>query len=285
MATSLNPREDTRRLFLYRTLVAIVLLPLGLWAIHLGGAIFAWVVALILSLAAWEYMQLFRVCGYQPAGVVLIGSVTLLAIGRSLNGFESAPWILSLAAFTSTAYHLVAYERGRDQAATDLAITLAGVFYIGWLGSYLISLRSLPDGEWWLLTVLPAIWFADSGAYLVGKAIGRRPLTRRVSPKKTWEGYVGGLVFSMLGTALLAAIWHRLLLPGPQITALNGALLGFLIALLAPIGDLGESMIKRQAGAKDSGKILPGHGGVFDRIDTWLWTAPIGFYIVLWLLR
>jgi CDP-diglyceride synthetase len=150
MATSLNPREDSRRLFLYRALVAIVLLPLGLWAIHLGGAVFSWVIALILGLAAWEYMQLFRACGYQPAGAILIPGVILLTIGRSIDGFASAPWILSLVALASITYHLFAYERGRDQAATDLGITLGGFFYIGWLGAYLISIRELPDGEWCL---------------------------------------------------------------------------------------------------------------------------------------
>ena len=285
MATSLNPREDFRRLFFYRTLITLVLLPLGLWAIHLGGAVFAWVIALILALASWEYTQLFRACGYQPASAFLIGGVVLLALGRSINGFESAPWILCLVVFASTAYHLLAYERGRNQAATDLAISLAGFFYIGWLGAYLISVRELPDGEWWLLTVLPAIWFADMGAYLVGNAIGRHPLTRRVSPKKTWEGYLAGLASAVLATALLAIAWQALAAPMPEINARSGALLGFVIALLAPIGDLGESLIKRQAGAKDSGKILPGHGGMFDRIDSWLWAAPIGFYLILWLLK
>ena len=271
-------------MFLYRSLVAILLLPLGLWAIHLGGAVYVWVIALILGLAAWEYTQLFRACSYRPAGAIIILSVVLLAIGRSINSFESAPWILSLAIFSCAVYHLLAYENGRDQAATDFAISLAGVFYIGWLGAYLISVRELPDGEWWLLTVLPAIWFADSGAYLAGKNFGRRPLTRRVSPKKTWEGYLAGLVFGVLGTALLASGWKALIAPA-GITFGSGALLGFLIALLAPLGDLSESMIKRQAGAKDSGKILPGHGGMFDRIDSWLWAVPIGFYIITWLLK
>jgi phosphatidate cytidylyltransferase len=99
------------------------------------------------------------------------------------------------------AYHLFQYERGSQRAGTDFAVTLSGILYIGWLGAYLISLRRLPDGLWWLLTVLPAVWLADTGAYLVGSRFGRHKMTPRLSPKKSWEGYLGGILFSVPGTA------------------------------------------------------------------------------------
>ena len=268
-----------------RVLVVVVLLPIGLFVIHLGGAVFAVVIALILGLAAWEYGQLFRASGLEPVGGLIVAGAVLITLGRAFNGFTSAPWLLLLLVFASLTTHLIAYERGRDQAATDFAATLAGVLYIGWLGAYLISIRNLPEGKWWLLLVLPGVWLADSGAYFIGRSFGRHKLSPRLSPKKTWEGYIAGLFFGTLGTAGLVALWR--IWAGPQfaITPWEGALLGFLLSVFPTLGDLGESMIKRQSGAKDSGNLLPGHGGAFDRIDSWLWAAPIGYYFILWVLR
>ena len=153
-----------------RVLVAAVLLPIGLALIYFGGIPYALLVALVVGLASWEYVNIFRTGGFQPAVIwVPLGSILFVA-GREIDGFESAPWILSLVILVSMTYHLVAYERGRDQAATDFGITLAGILYFGWLGSYLISLRALEDGMWWVLLVLPAVWLADSGAYFVGRS-------------------------------------------------------------------------------------------------------------------
>jgi phosphatidate cytidylyltransferase len=243
-----------------RVLVAVVLLPIGIFAIVYGGAVFASLVVLILGLAAWEYVNLFRAGGLQPAGVILILGTIAFAIGRTLDGFESAPWLVSLTILVCMAYHLIAFERGSEQSGTDFGITLGGIFYLGWIGAYLISLRDLPDGMWWVLLVLPAVWLADSGAYFIGKGIGRHHITPRLSPKKTWEGYLGGILIGTLGTALLA----------------------FILSALTILGDLGESMFKRQVGIKDSSNLIPGHGGVFDRIDSWLWAGVIGYYVILW---
>ncbi len=149
-----------------------------------------------------------------------------------MDGFASAPWLVSLMILAAMTYHLVDYERGRDQAATDFAITLAGIFYIGWLGAYLISVRELPDGMWWLLIILPAVWLADSAAYLVGSRIGRHKMTKRLSPKKSWEGYIGGVVAGVLGGAGLAALMQALAAPGSAITWPRGALLGLALAVL-----------------------------------------------------
>jgi phosphatidate cytidylyltransferase len=177
-------------------------------------------------------------------------------------------------------YHLYDYERGREQAGTDFAITISGAFYIGWLGAYLISLRDIPNGMWWVLLVLSAVWFADSGAYLVGKSIGKHPISPRLSPKKTLEGYIGGILFGTIGVPLLVLLIQQLNEDITAISPLHGFILGLAISVLSILGDLGESMIKRQVGQKDSGKILPGHGGAFDRIDSWLWAGVIGYYLI-----
>jgi phosphatidate cytidylyltransferase len=161
--------------------------------------------------------------------------------------------------------------------------------YIGFLGAYLVSLRNLPEGLWWVLLALPAVWLADSGAYFVGRAYGKHKMSKRLSPKKSWEGYFGGIVVGTLGSVLLALLWQYLAGLWPQslesanlITLLNAAILGLILSTLTTLGDLGESMIKRQFGAKDSSNLLPGHGGVFDRIDSWLWAGIISYFVVFY---
>jgi phosphatidate cytidylyltransferase len=216
--------------------------------------------------------------------VLVVGGAVLIALARAVNGFESAGWVISLILLASLAYHLVKFERGELQAATNFGVTVGGAFYLGWIGAYLISLRALPEGKWWVLVVLPAVWFADTGAYLVGSRFGRHKMTPRLSPKKSWEGYLGGILFSVVGTALLVGLLRIWLPPDSVITIMGGAWLGLLMALITPLGDLGESMFKRQVGLKDSSSLLPGHGGVFDRIDSWLWAGVIGYYTILWFL-
>lgn len=264
-----------------RLLVTLVLLPVGLALIIWGGLPYAFLIALVLALAGGEYARLFRVGGYQPAGVLIVAGILLLMFGRVWNGFQSAPWLSSLVILLAMTYHLLAYERGRDQAATDFGITLGGIFYIGWLGSYLISVRDLPEGKWWLLLVLPTVWIADSGAYFIGRWLGKHKLSPRLSPKKTWEGYLAGVVFGALGGILLATAWRVGAGSETEITLLRGAIIGTSLSVITPLGDLGESMIKRQVGVKDSSHLLPGHGGMFDRIDSWLWAVVIGYYIIV----
>jgi phosphatidate cytidylyltransferase len=215
--------------------------------------------------------------------VLVIGGTLLLLIGGNINGFEDVPWMISLVILLSMAYHLVAYERGRGQAGTDFGVTLGGIFYIGWIGAYFMSLRSLPEGQWWMLVVLAGVMLADSGAYFIGRKFGRHKLAPRLSPKKTWEGYFGGIIIGVPLTALLAALIQMGVGTTSGITPLRGMLVGLVMALVPTLGDLGESMIKRQMGVKDSGNILPGHGGAFDRIDAWLWAVVIGYYMVFWL--
>ena len=212
----------------------------------------------------------------------MIAGAVILALGRYWNGFSNADWLVSLLILASMTYHLVCYERGRDQAASDFAITLSGIFYIGWLGAYLVSLRELPNGIWWVLIVLPSVWLADSGAYFIGRAFGKHKFSPRLSPKKTWEGYIGGVVVGTLGAGLLALILN-LIEPGIM-TTLQAGLIGLILSLITTLGDLGASMVKRQFGVKDSSNLIPGHGGVFDRIDSWIWAGVLGFYIVEWLI-
>jgi phosphatidate cytidylyltransferase len=232
---------------------------------------------------------MFRIGRLQPAAVLIIAGTLALVFARFLDdGFENSPWILSLLVLAGMTYHLVAYERGRDQAGTDFGITMAGVLYFGWIGAYLISLRQLPEGLWWVLLALPIVWLADSGAYFVGRRWGRHKLSPRLSPKKTWEGYFGGVVVGVIGGGVLAALIARFAAPIGEalaITPMRGLILGLVLSTITTLGDLGESMIKRQVGVKDSGNLLPGHGGAFDRIDSWLWAGVLAYYVIVYLFR
>lgn len=250
-----------------------------------GGWWFTMMIALILGLAAFEYVQLFISGGWQPSGILVVMGVTAIVVARFKGGFVHDQWLLPALVFLSMGAHMLAYERGRTQAATDLGVTLGGIFYIGLLGSYFMPLRNLADGEWWILVVLPAVWLADSGAYFIGSKFGRSKMTPRLSPNKSWEGYFGGIAVAVVGTPLLVQWYYQLgLNPEGEITLGRAAILGVLMGIIPTLGDLGESMIKRQMGKKDSGTLLPGHGGMFDRIDSWLWAAPFGYFAILWLI-
>jgi phosphatidate cytidylyltransferase len=265
-----------------RLLVTLVLLPIGIAVIALGGWLYTIFIVLIMARAAWEYSRLFAAGGGKPATSLLLIGVTVILVGRHLFGFEIDHWLLVSIVLVTMTFHLLEYEGGRDQAGTDFTFSLSGIFYLGLLGSYLVLLRGLPNGTWWLLLTLFAVWLGDTAAYLLGTAFGRHRLAPRLSPKKSWEGYFSGILFATFGTPLFFLLFRPLGLPGDtSFTLLNAAVLGFFIAVLSTLGDVGVSMFKRQMKVKDTSALLPGHGGVLDRIDSWLWAAPVGYYLVL----
>lgn len=263
-----------------RLLVLIILVPAIVAIIALGGWPMTLALSLILGIAAWEYWRMFNLGGYAPSGVILIGSMPLFVFTEFYFGINGRVIVLTFLVMIAMAFHMFKYEMGDDKAATNFGITVAGLLCIGWLGSYLLPLRNLPDGLWWSLLVYPSVCFADAGAYIFGKLIGRHHLTRRVSPNKTWEGFIGGLIFSVILTSILAYLWH---LVAPAITPAKGAIVGLVMGLVPLFGDLGISMIKRQFGLKDTSQIIPGHGGILDRFDTTLWALPLGYYLITWL--
>lgn len=268
-------------MLLERSMVALIMIPVAGVVIAIGGWFFTLFVAGLLVVAAWEYWRMTHQSGFSPNTLVLFGGVILLTVLRYFAGFTASQVALSALVLTAMAVHTRSYEKGDEQSASNFGLTLAGLLYIGWLGGYLVSLRLLDDGGWWMLTALPAAWLADTGAYFFGIRFGNHRLSPRVSPRKSWEGYLAGIPVAVLGCAGLAALWHTGV---PTITPEKGALLGLAIGILSPLGDLGESMIKRQFGAKDSSNILPGHGGILDRIDSTLWAGVIGYYLIVFFM-
>ena len=265
-----------------RTITSLVLAVIGIPAIILGGVYFFVLIVIFLGVAAWEYGRIFGKADCKVSEPLLIGCVILIAAVRTFLP-DQAVAALTLSILAAMTWHLIDYEKGRDRAATDFAVTAAGMIYLGWIGSYLIDLRNIPDGLWWLLIVLPTIWLADMAAFFVGSRFGKHQLSPRLSPKKTWEGYWAGVVFGTLSAVGLAVLWHTF--GGPIVPWWKAVALGAALSILTTLGDLGESMLKRQAGVKDSSNIMPGHGGVFDRIDSWLWGAALGYFLITWFLR
>lgn len=266
-----------------RVAVIALLLPLVFWVIADGGWLFWGGITLVLSLAVSEYAGLYRRAGHRPTPALMVAGVVGLATARFQAGFALDPLIVGGMVLAATVWHMVAYERGWEGAGVDLALTLAGFLYVGWLGSYLIMLRLLPDGLWWFLVAIPSIWIADSAAYMVGKWLGRHPLAPRLSPKKTREGYLAGVMAGALGGAGLAVLWRVGAGPATSLTLLHGLIVGGAVALLSPLGDLGVSMLKREVHVKDTGRLLQGHGGALDRMDSWLWAGFLGYYLIVWL--
>lgn len=265
-----------------RVAIVILLFPILAWVIADGGWIFAGAIAIVLALAAKEFGQLFQVYQLRPSLPLLIIGTFLLTIVRFWGGFEASITSLTLLCLLAMSWHLVDYELGASRSGTDFAITIAGVVYLGWIGAYLISIRSLPDGKWWFLIALPTVWMADTAAYFIGRWIGRHPLSPRLSPKKSWEGYLAGILAGALSGVLFSLLWRIGAGTLSAINPIRGLILGGLLATLAPLGDLGISMIKREIQVKDTGNLLPGHGGALDRLDTWIWAGVLGFYIIQW---
>src|SRR5215207_6803373 len=267
---------------LRRTLTALVLVAIGLPGIIYGGVFYFVLMTIFLVGGAWEYVRMYRAVQYEPHEILTIGGVLAIATARVFFVDATMPLFAALILLAMTV-HLIAFERGRDQAALDFCVTVAGIVYIGWLGSYLLDLRNLDQGVWWLMLILPMVWAGDTGAYSIGAVYGRHKMSPRLSPKKSWEGYFAGVFTSVLVGAFFAYAFSFL---GPQplnglIDPIQGALLGLFIGAVAPLGDLGESMLKRQSGLKDSSNIFPGHGGFLDRIDSWIWGAAIGYFIII----
>jgi len=278
--------EDTRppawRRFLNAGLlprVAVILIGVPcLWLITLRGGVFFLILAdLIILLGLREFYVLMRAKGYQPFEV--LGYFCALAIswyawGRGVG----VPLILTGSLLVIMIREL--FRRDMSRSLGHMAVTIFGIMYIGWMGSHLVMLRQLTAalgvedfiGARLVFFAALVTWFNDSGAYLFGVAFGRHKLIPRISPKKTVEGALGGLA--------AAGFCGWLCSQGltPFLTPLAGTLVGLVAGVMAQLGDLVESMIKRDAGIKDSAELIPGHGGVLDRFDSLLFTVPVLYY-------
>jgi len=256
-----------------RLLSAAVLIPVVILAVYLGGWLIYALVLLAVAGALWEYGDLVSVWPEQPSmhiGMLLLG-LLLLSDGQ-FPDLGIARW--GLLAGTLGLLSVQVFQRNALGSLDRWALAVAGASYVGYSGSLFLRLRTHPQGLALLVLALAATWICDSGAYFVGRAYGRHKLAPHISPKKSWEGVLGGLVSGVAAVMVIGCLWVE------GFACWHGLLLGVLVTVAAVVGDLAESVVKRQVGAKDSGKLIPGHGGALDRIDSLLFVVPLVYGFV-----
>ena len=249
---------------------ALVLFPLAVWLTIHGGLPFALLAGAAAAVAAVELIRMFGAIGVAEAfGVAVAGALPVLgALGESgdvLPGWSG----LALAAATVVLLTVFLFRREPlERIPRSVSVVVLAWLYCGLLIATIVALR-VRFGVAWVIMAFVVTWANDTCAYFAGHAFGRHKLFERISPKKTWEGFAGGAVGSVGGALAVLALLH------PAALGVSGAVVvGAGGAILGPVGDLVESMLKRATGVKDSGRIIPGHGGLLDRIDALLFVAP-----------
>lgn len=271
----------TQHMFIQRLLVVLIFGPLALYAIYRGGLFYFLPLALVIVLAAIEYSQIMQRLGWQVSRWLLVPAVLAQLVAGQWHTPDYFAPLLVLSLLAVLGYTLWSYERVASRtAAADWLAMSGGVLILGWIGSHFFRLRGLEEMAWqWTMLAMVGTWVADSAAYVVGRfmagkvLLGRHQLTPRLSPNKTVEGYVGGIIVGTGVTLALAYLFE--LPPGAGLT------LGLLITVVSPLGDLGISLLKREAGIKDSGNLFPGHGGALDRLDSLIWSVTMAYYLAL----
>ncbi|MGC8958810.1 MAG: phosphatidate cytidylyltransferase [Chloroflexia bacterium] len=303
-----------------RVLSAVVLIPPILVVIALGEPHLALLVAAVIGLALEEAYGLVAATGLRPvrwagflsALLFIVAALTTPAEGGCgcllrLPGIGEValPWTVpghvgvgaALAGAILLTLSGQLLRRDRGGALASWGLTLSGTLYVSWPLSHLILLRELgrpdfvppfwqalggPDlgaGFWWIVALLALVWLCDTAAYFVGIRWGRHKMSPYLSPKKSWEGAAAGMLSS------IAAALGLVPLLGLPLSYPWAALLGLLVGTLGQVGDLAESLLKRQAGVKDSGRLIPGHGGMLDRVDSLLFVVPAAYYFLILVLR
>jgi phosphatidate cytidylyltransferase len=262
-------------MILPRVLTAALGIPLAAWLVHLGGAPYLAFVVGAAFLALHEYATILWMSGRGIGRTLTVAGGTLLCLAVALTPALSgrlpalAPMALTALILAALLCELFAVQHSLDRAA----LGVFGALLIGWTLGHLALVRQIePHGEALTYLLFTTVWATDILAYCVGSLIGRRRFAQVLSPKKTWEGCAGGL----LGAVAAAWLMRQSFLE--WMPAAHAVGVGLLAGVVGQVSDLSQSLVKRAAGVKDSGALLPGHGGVFDRMDSLLLLAPIYYY-------
>lgn len=271
------PKMPNNNMLSKRIVSGLVIIVLALALIMLGGWVFTIGVAAILAMAVWEFACLFETGGYAPAKIILAAGTFVTALCAQFNDHLYTQAAFGLFILAIAFYHVLTYSQHQQSAGIDLAASLAGVAFIAFTGQFLIQLRFLPEGLFWLLQCILPAGISDVGAFFIGSTLGRHKIAPQLSPNKSWEGYFGGVFTSVLlgyGIGLWLGSFSA------NFSGTKGILIGLVVGIISPLGDFTKSIFKRQFGLKNTGNLIPGHGGVLDRIDTWLIAGVVSFFMI-----
>jgi len=266
----------------HRVITGAVGVPLVILAIWFGDP-WPWFSLLIAVAALAGTYEFYRIANFDRREPLLyLGLLYSLALVLSPHyGSPSVlPTVITTTLLISLIYLLC--RPSREKAFHKWAWTIVGALYVGWMLSYWLSLRGLVDGRSWVYLAILTTFANDTGAFFIGRAFGKHKLAPIISEAKTWEGAIGGLICAILGAIVIATVLNLI---SPFIFGYwQVILIGFLIGLFAQLGDLVESLLKRNMGVKESGTILPGHGGILDRFDSLIFVGAVVYYYVIWVV-
>jgi phosphatidate cytidylyltransferase len=263
-----------------RVITGAVGVPLIILAIWFGNPWFSLLIAAAALAGTYEFYRIANFDKREP--LLYLGLLWALAL--VLSPHYRNPDLLPMAITGTMLVTLICLlvRPSREKAFREWAWTIVGALYLGWMLSYWLNLRGLEDGRDWVYLAMLTTFANDTGAFFIGRARGKHKLAPAISPAKTWEGVIGGLISAILG-AIVVTIVLNLISPF-TFQYWQIMLLGFLVSLFAQLGDLVESLLKRSMGVKESGNLLPGHGGVLDRFDSLIFVGAVVYYYVIWVV-
>ncbi|MGH7298808.1 MAG: phosphatidate cytidylyltransferase [Candidatus Rokuibacteriota bacterium] len=253
-----------------RLLSTLILLPLFVWMVVAGPVwMFGAVMVLAGALGQWEFTGMFERAGVRSFRRLGLVAGSLVTASFALPVSERV--VLTAVLLALLGAGLLRSPSGRP-GWEPVAITLLGVCYVNWLLGYTFWLRDLAEGRDWILLLVSVTWLGETAAYLVGSTLGRHRLAPAISPRKTVEGALAQLAMSVLAALGARAVFF------PALSLESAIVVGLLLGVVGQFGDLIESAIKRSVGTKDTGRLIPGHGGMLDRLDSLLVNTPVLFY-------
>jgi phosphatidate cytidylyltransferase len=266
----------------HRVITAAVGVPLVILAIWFGDP-WPWFTLLIAAAAVAGTYEFYRMANFdRREPLIYLGLLWALAL--VLSPHYRSPDVLPIVITATMLISLICLlcRPSKEGAFRNWAWTIVGALYVGWMLSYWLNLRGLEDGRNWVYLAMLTTFANDTGAFFIGKARGKHRLAPAISASKTREGAVGGLVCAILGAVVIATVLN--LISPFTFRYWQIMLLGFLVGLFAQLGDLVESLLKRNMGVKESGNLLPGHGGILDRFDSLIFVGAVVYYYVIWVV-
>ncbi|WP_372712984.1 phosphatidate cytidylyltransferase [Ilyobacter sp.] len=266
-----------------RLIVAVLGIPILIYILLSGGLLLLLFANVIIGTALYEFYSMMEKSGRSPlkklgiiTGLLIPNFTYIYMTGHSFGEF--LPLIISLGIILLIVSRI--FENRSEGASADIGGTLLGIMYISFLFSHIIAMSFLPQGNLWVLTAQLMVWVCDSSAYFVGLSTGRKFFKRGlsdISPKKSIEGTLGGVFFTVLTLGIIRYFFY---LKDSNLSFTGVLAIGIFVSAMAQIGDLGESLFKRDFKIKDSGNLLGGHGGILDRFDSMIFVVPTMFYLL-----